>query len=399
MLVQFLVKNHRSIRDEAVISFYATKDKSLDDSLIALDSKKQLLPVIAVYGANAAGKSNLLHAIVTMQSMVTGECSRPPKGESLPWEPFGFRDTDVPVPTHFEAVFIYKGIKYAYGYSFNDKSVVEEYLYHWPNGREALVFSRNERGYEFRENVVEQNVLAGRTPDNRLYLVSSNEWNCPQTEKAFSWFRDCVVTNLAPTVDPLDTLLVMDKSKPQRARVLRELLLADLGISDVQVMKSIAPEIKRIIMMTHRTTDGNGNIAEYQLPLEKESAGTQRFFSRIGSWISVVEQGKLLVIDEIEASMHPLLTRRLVAMIQDTKINTKGAQLLFTTHDTGLLDLSLLRRDQIWFVERDDKCGATVLYALTDFSPRKGENIQKGYLQGRFGAIPFVRDGGAGWEK
>ena len=152
-------------------------------------------------------------------------------------------------------------------------------------------------------------------------------------------------------------------------------------------------------MMTHRTTDGNGNIAEYQLPLEKESAGTQRFFSRIGSWISVVEQGKLLVIDEIEASMHPLLTRRLVAMIQDTKINTKGAQLLFTTHDTGLLDLSLLRRDQIWFVERDDKCGATVLYALTDFSPRKGENIQKGYLQGRFGAIPFVRDGGAGWEK
>lgn len=395
MLVQFLVKNHRSIRDEAVISFYATKDKSLDDSLISMDSKKQLLPVIAVYGANAAGKSNLLHAIATMQSMVIGERSRPQKGESLPWEPFGFCDSSVPEPTHFEAIFIYQGIKYAYGYSFNEKSIIEEYLYHWPNGREALIFSREEKGYEFRENVAEQNVLAGRTPENRLYLVSSNEWNCPQTEKAFSWFRDCVVTNLAPTADPLDTLLVMDKSKTQRARILRELLLADFGICDVQVKKSIAPEIKRIIMMTHRTTDESGNVTEYQLPFEKESTGTQRFFSRIGSWISVVEQGKLLVIDEIEASMHSLLTRRLVEMIQDAKINTKGAQLLFTTHETGLLDLSLLRRDQVWFVERDDKCGETTLYALTDFSPRKGENIQKGYLQGRYGAIPFISDGGA----
>lgn len=127
--------------------------------------------------------------------------------------------------------------------------------------------------------------------------------------------------------------------------------------------------------------------------LEQESVGTQRFFSRIGLWIDAIDSGAVLVVDEIEASMHPFLTRHLIEMIQDQTINPNHAQLIFTTHDTGLLDLKLLRRDQIWFAEKDEKSMQTDIYALTELLPRKEENIARGYLQGRYGAIPFIGGG------
>ena len=187
MLLQFSVTNHRSIKDTAIISLKASTDKSLSDCLISPDEKKQLVPVLALYGANAAGKSNVLHALLLMREMVCGRYAKLLKGESLPQEPFAF--TDQPTqPTSFETIYFYGGIKYAYGFSFDKSKVLTEYLYHWPNGREALVFSREGNGYQFRENVQEQLTLAGRTAENRLYLSSSNEWNCPQTEKAYLWF-------------------------------------------------------------------------------------------------------------------------------------------------------------------------------------------------------------------
>jgi len=131
-------------------------------------------------------------------------------------------------------------------------------------------------------------------------------------------------------------------------------------------------------------------LLQYPLPLEHESAGTQRFFSRIGPWIRTMRRGGILIVDELDASLHPLLTRRLVEMMQDPSINTQGAQLIFTTHNVMLLDLALLRRDQIWFTEKNPGTAATDLFSLWEFSPRKNENIRKGYLQSRFGAIPFL---------
>ncbi|MFR6694484.1 MAG: AAA family ATPase [Dysosmobacter sp.] len=137
MLIQFSIENHRSIKDSAVISFAASKDKSLESYLLHPDEKRALLPAIAIYGANAAGKSNVLHALMTMKDMVVGEAAKISKGQKLPWEPFG----DTTVPTSFEVVFIYQGVRYAYGFSFDAKKIYTEYLYHWPNGREALIFS------------------------------------------------------------------------------------------------------------------------------------------------------------------------------------------------------------------------------------------------------------------
>lgn len=173
------------------------------------------------------------------------------------------------------------------------------------------------------------------------------------------------------------------------------MLYADLGIKDIRITGS---KEEPIISALHTLDTEDGTSKGFWLPLGQESVGTQRFFSRIGMWLAALESGAVLVVDEIESSMHPLLTRHLIEIMQDAAINTNHTQLIFTTHDTGLLDLTLLRRDQIWFAEKDEKTMQTDIYALTEFSPRKGENISKGYLQGRYGAIPFI-GGNAAWAE
>ena len=368
----------------------ATADKSLKECLISPDGKKELVPVMAIYGANAAGKSNMIQALLLMRDMVCGEYAKPLKGAELPWEPFAFTDDKDERPTDFEIIYYYEGTKYAYGYSFNRDRIISEYLYHWPNGREALVFSRDNDKCEFRESIQEQLTLAGRTSENRLYLTSSNEWNCPQTEKAYLWFQRYLRGLIATGVSNNTTLDAIRKGGDNKNRVLEEMMFADLGICDVVLSGT---KEKPTIATVHQLEKADGSKKQYSLLLGQESMGTQRFFSRIGSWIESLEAGAVLVVDEIESSMHPLLTRHLIEMFQDQTINDKHAQLIFTTHDTGLLDLKLLRRDQIWFAEKNEKTMETDIYALTEFSPRKEENIARGYLQGRYGAIPFVGGG------
>ena len=389
MLLQFSITNHRSIKETAIISMKAAADKTMKEVLISPDGKKELVPVMAIYGANAAGKSNVIHALLLMREMVCGSYAKPLKGAELPYEPFAFVDGQTE-PTTFEIIYYYESIKYAYGFSFDKDRIISEYLYHWPNGREALVFSREKDEYEFRESIQEQLTLAGRTSENRLYLTSSNEWNCAQTEKAYLWFQKNLRGLIATGVSNESTIDAIRKGGDGKQRILKEMMLADLGICNV---KLYGTKEKPIISTVHQLTDDSGEKKQYTLLLGQESVGTQRFFSRIGLWMDALNSGAVLVVDEIEASMHPLLTRHLIEMIQDQTTNQNHAQLIFTTHDTGLLDLKLLRRDQIWFAEKDEKTMQTDIYALTEFSPRKEENIARGYLQGRYGAIPFIGGG------
>ncbi len=389
MLLQFSITNHRSIKETAIISMKAAADKTMKEVLISPDGKKELVPVMAIYGANAAGKSNVIHALLLMREMVCGSYAKPLKGAELPYEPFAFVDGQTE-PTTFEIIYYYESIKYAYGFSFAKDRIISEYLYHWPNGREALVFSREKDEYEFRESIQEQLTLAGRTSENRLYLTSSNEWNCAQTEKAYLWFQKNLRGLIATGVSNESTIDAIRKGGDGKQRILKEMMLADLGICNVELSGT---KEKPIISTVHQLTDDSGEKKQYTLLLGQESVGTQRFFSRIGLWMDALNSGAVLVVDEIEASMHPLLTRHLIEMIQDQTTNQNHAQLIFTTHDTGLLDLKLLRRDQIWFAEKDEKTMQTDIYALTEFSPRKEENIARGYLQGRYGAIPFIGGG------
>lgn len=389
MLLQFSVTNHRSIKNTAVISMKAAADKCMKECLITPDGKKKIVPVMAIYGANAAGKSNVIHALLLMREMVCGNYAKPLKGEELPYEPFAFVDEQIE-PTALEVIYYYEGIKYAYGFSFNNERIISEYLYHWPNGREALIFNREKDQYEFRESVQEQLTLAGRTSENRLYLTSSNEWNCVQTENAYLWFQKNLCGLVATGISNEITIDAIRKGGEKKQRIVKEMMLADLGISDIELSGT---KEKPIISTVHQIVNADGKRKQYTLLLGQESVGTQRFFSRIGLWMDAMNSGAVLVVDEIEASMHPMLTRHLIEMLQDQNSNKNHAQLIFTTHDTGLLDLKLLRRDQIWFAEKDERNMQTDIYALTEFSPRKEENISRGYLQGRYGAIPFIRGG------
>ena len=398
MLVQFSVTNYRSIKDKAILSLLAGTDKVHAGDLINANGKKSLVPVAAMYGANASGKSNVLMAMHTMQDMITGASAQLLKEKRLPHDPFMFSESTQSTPTTFEVIFYYGGIKYAYSFSYNAKQILTEDLHHWPNGREALIFSRDKDKYEFRENISEQMILAGRTPDNRLYLVSSNEWNAPQTERAYKWF----IEKLLPydEHEPLDNTIAAVKDpvqNPIRDRIIKELLLADLGITDIGVVDDPKYADKTQVLLVHKIVDET-KPTRFPLPLEQESKGTRRFFAHIGHWILALEKGGVLLVDEIEASLHPMMTRRFVEMIQNPAMNKNHAQLIFTTHDVMLLDLSLLRRDQIWFTDKDPRTLATELFSLWDFSVRKGENIRKGYLQGRFGAIPFL-GGEAQWQE
>ena len=399
MLQQFSVTNHRSIRERTTISLLATRDSSLRDCILSPDEtqrasrsasrpygSKALVPVLALYGANAAGKSNLIHALLLMRSFVAGEHARPLKDAPLPQEPFAFTEGNS-LPTTLEVIYYFEGIKYAYGFSFDRKKIIEEYLYHWPNGREALIFSRTGNNYQFRENISEQQTLAGRTPENRLYLVSSNEWNCPQTAKAYLWFTRKLSDLSGETLSFDQTLAALKQGENLKGKILHEMLVADLGIVDIRISDS--SDIPQITMV-HQLQTAEGDVKQYPLLLSQESQGKQRFFSAIGFWSPAPEKGGVLIVDEIEASLHPLLTRHLIETIQDKSVNRNQAQLIFTTHDVGLLDQNLLRRDQIWFAQKDEKTAETEIYALTDFSPRKSENISRGYLQGRYGAIPFI---------
>lgn len=395
MLLQFSVTNHRSIRNCATISMSATSDKSLSDCILTPDEKKKILPVLALYGANAAGKSNLLHAMLLMDEMVAGAYAKPLKDDPLPYEPFAFTEENAE-PTKLEVIYYYEGVKYAYGFSYDRTHVIDEYLYSWPKGREALVFERKGQEFTFKTNVREQKNLAKRTPDNRLYLVTSNEWNLPQTADAYLWFTRKLTALMEDAGDYEKTIAAMENSAANKKKILKEMMVADLGIVGIEVS---GKNESLVVRTTHQTRRKDGTIKEYSLLLGQESNGTRRFFSRIGSWLGVLEDGGVLIVDEIEASMHPLLTKHLVQCMQDSTINTKGAQLIFTTHDTGLLDQSLLRRDQVWFAEKNEETAETDIYALVEFSPRKDESILNGYLQGRYGAIPFISGGDIVWQE
>lgn len=394
MLVQFDVKNYRSLKDTVTLSMLAGTDSSHENDLIRIDEKKRLVPVAAIYGANAAGKSNLLLAMQTMQDMITGNSAQLLKDKKLPYDPFSFTQDASLSPTEFGMIYYYDGIKYAYHFSYDENEILSEDLYHWPKGREALVFSREKDQYEFRENEKEQMVLAGRTPKNKLYLVSSNEWNSPQTELAYHWFTEKLLQYDDQSIPDVTINAVRQRTNnPIRRKIIEELCLADLGIMDVGVTdNNIAGEENPVVLMVHKTENEKA-VEKFPLPLERESKGTRRFFSRIGPWVLALEKGGIMFVDELEASMHPLLTRRLVEMMQNPDINKNKAQLIFTTHDAMLLDLTLLRRDQIWFADKEPNSLTTELFSLWDFSVRKDENVRKGYLQGRYGAIPFLGGG------
>jgi hypothetical protein len=418
MLIEFRVENHRSIRNEQALTMKAGRVGAPDDprprDVDGLDTR--LLPVTALYGANASGKSNLLAALDFMWEAIVRSHWFWPPDVGIPRAPFAW-GSQTSAPSLFEVTFVQEGTRYQYGFVADDERFLEEWLFAWPTGRKQTWFEREGDDFSFGEHLRGENRLIQQvTRPNALFLSAAAQHRHEQLADVHRWFqaiRTLNVNRRRPGVladsgperwlrqvfegEGRQLSLFGDDSPVDHAfESVRDLLrAADVGIVDIKLQyrdddigaRRLRRRLPRVLVRHRSTAD------DAWLPFDEESHGTQTLFRLAPFLLHALHYGSLLAIDELEASLHPLLALQLVRQFNDPRTNPRNAQLLFTTHDTNLLGTELgepvLRRDQIWLTEKDDE-GATCLYPLTDYKPRKAENLERGYLQGRFGAIPFL---------
>ncbi|MHB1678683.1 MAG: AAA family ATPase [Sulfuriferula sp.] len=413
MLLEFRIRNFRSIRDELVVSFVATKDKKLADTHListGITNLPHLLRSAVVYGPNASGKSTLLLALQFMRAVVAESASIMQPGQAFNVQPFRLDRDYVRQPTEFEMTFLLGGVRHQYGFSLTPERIISEWLLVYRTAKPQQWFSRKfdeqtqSSNYEFSTHLSGPRKLWEETTrPNALFLSTAAQLNSELLGPIFRWLVEHPVyfpAGLSPLPDLTTQLLQTDEG---RRSVSDFLVSADISISDVLTVSrpgfqqnlmfgpdgaKFSREEREMLMpqFVHNTKHGSA-----VFELHEESQGTQRLYTLIAPVLDVLKQGRLLIVDELDSSLHPLLVRRLVRMFQQPETNPKGAQLLFSTHDTSLLDRTLFRRDQIWFTEKDQD-QATRLYSLSDFSPRETEAWEKGYLTGRYGAVPFFSD-------
>lgn len=400
MLIQFSAENYLSLKEKVVLSMLASNDTEHTEHLIASQKKEAYLKSAVIYGANASGKSNVLNAFWFMVNYVLTSHEKQ-LHKSIDRVPFKFDKAMLEKPSDFEVIFTVDDIRYAYGFSATDKEVVEEYLYYYPNGRQAIIFERkNTNEYRFTVDVDEQMTLRDRTSANKLYLSVASNWNYKKVVPAFKWFASCKILTKNSVADAYGVDAEQLRDDEYRSVIAAMLRVADFGIQSLQIRE--VENIRRLakteeaygnIDAIHLVQDEEGNTHPFALNMTEESDGTNSYFKLIGIIKKVLDTGGLLVADEMDAHLHPLLTKHLVMLFNSEAYNPKGAQLIFTSHNTNLLDLDVFRRDQIWFTEKDEKYVATELFSLYDFSVRKDAKVEKGYLIGRYGAIPFIKEG------
>lgn len=412
MLIQFSVTNYSSLREETILSMSAGTGREHAERIFEQNGEK-ILPVAAIYGPNAAGKSNIFKALTAAIITVRTSSSRQ-INDKMPWiVPFLFDQTSNMKPTKFDIIFTTKKSKYQYGFSSDINKIYEEYLYEYKSSRPSMIFERIEGDiYQFtKQNEKLLKTYEDKNTSNKLFLATATAWNCDLTKDAYMWFAEAIDTYNELSINNPEHLLQLeaagDEAKPFMHSLLRnaDLHIADYTIHSKPIEKPIefpipleikfpadaAPMAKQIEISTIHEIGSKEDRAIYKLPLEAESEGTQKLIFWGPLIKGALEKGKTLVVDEFDNSLHPLLMDYLIELFNSKESNPNGAQLIFNTHDVNTLSLEKFRRDQIYFVERDSNTGVTELYSLDEFSARKTENIQKGYLLGRYGAIPFIR--------
>lgn len=423
MLIEFSATNFRSIRETQVLSMAASKyfkemeeDNCFDSGVEGLP---KLLRSAAIYGPNASGKSNLLSALAFMQYMVVSSAKEVQEGEDIKVVPFRLDTSSINKESEFEVIFIEDSVRYQYGFALNRKRVLREWLIAYPKGRAQRWFDReynqatDEDIYEFGPNF-----LGGRlrqdwrktTRSNALFLSVAVQFNNEQLRPVFNWFqkrlRVIQQSHFAETLAPGYTAHLC-AAETSKIKVTEFLNSADLSIADIRVdkkefshedlPKSMPVELKELLRkemegkevfdlkFMHKNIETGVDVP---FNIEEESDGTRNLFAFAGPWLDVLTNNKVLFVDEIDSSLHPLVVHQLVRLLHKAE---GTAQLVFTTHDTTILGRDILRRDQVWFIEKG-KTSASKLFSLSDFKVRENEAIERGYLRGRYGAIPYIEE-------
>jgi AAA15 family ATPase/GTPase len=416
MLLEFRTNNFRSLRDEQVLSMVASTDKTLLDThaqATGLKAAPHVLRSAVVYGANASGKSNLVKALQYMRGVVLESATLQPGQTFDRLQPFKLDTISSTQPTAFEVTFILAGVRYQYGFAMNSQRIVSEQLLVYKAFKPQRWFARHfdaESGkdvYEFGPSFKgAKNLWEGATRPNALFLSVAVQLNSEALRQVFGWFANRLVIFNDQSPLSLHFSVQMLKQEAQRKAISEFLRAADISIADIEVAtkqamvhaikfdlstgkreEAVSEQAVDEVRFHHITEHGKA-----VFDLMDESSGTQKLLLLTGPILDILNKGLTLVVDELDTSLHTLLVQALVRLFHRPDVNTGGAQLIFTTHDTSLLDAyGLFRRDQIWFVEKHwDQ--SSLLYSLLNFSPRKNEALERGYLQGRYGALPFLRD-------
>lgn len=427
MLLEFFAENFRSFREGQVLDLRACALSDLPEIVrhppgLKSDSRG-VLPAIAVFGANASGKSSLFMAADFMRAAVLGSASSAVEGAGVleRVSTFRFDPSRRRGPVTFRVEFLLDAVRHQYGFTLqprrvNDKltRVASEWLRSWPHGRERDIFLRGDAVGPNREGrwwVSEDGFHGGhrlaadlfeQTRDDVLFLSLASQRNHPSAKAVVAWFNDAFSTASSPGRPSTERQAMADASF--LAYLGRLLRAADTGIERVEVTYDKAEEeavagyydnlrvpfpidVREFFTIStfHRDSDGR----ETPLKLAEESSGTQRLFDLAGPIYDALRHGRCLWVDELDTAMHHWLVRTLIRLFQDPASNPNGAQLLFTTHDAAVMDPTLLRRDQIWIVEKDAAQGSQ-LYSLADIDdkPRKGQPLYKSFLSGRYGGVP-----------
>ncbi len=404
MLLEFSCSNHKSIRDEVLFSMLAGKDTSHEDKTEEFAGVK-ILKSAVIYGANGSGKSNLIDAISFVRDLVINSVkNQPGQGiRQVPHKLDGYEKEST-----YKMQFVTEGVRYVFGLTLKNMLVMEEYLYYFPSGRQTKIFERNgdtfTAGSKFRGKF---NSCKDVLKPNRLLLsCAANFSSVKEAENAFSFFRDELVIYAAGKQDNWMKYSLYQINTDEKVKKAVITLLDELGtgIKDIRVTIDkkkletsqlpafLSDEFKN--MLLQRDVDAISakviyNEFETDLMTE-ESVGVRKLFSMLCPLLDIMMNGKVLVCDELEASLHESLVFELIKLFVNVRTE-KFAQLIFTTHETGLLNLDLFRRDQIWFTEMKGSDRSTDLFSLAEIkNVRKEDNFGKGYIAGKYGAIPML---------
>ena len=426
MIIEFSVENYLSFKEKSTLSMVASSDKKLPTNVFENPKGENvdLLKSSVIYGANASGKSNFIEALTYFVWFMRTSSTGGRKGKLTGLTPFKLEKSCRSKPSNFELIFLLDGVRYIYGFSADNSKIHTENLFFYPKGQKSLLFERvrtsKKSKYKFGTSYWKGSgkSLINQVRENALFLSVAAQFNNPIATKIIDWFdlnlREVNVSS-STSAERMYTSRHSTKNSAFKNEILLFLKQADFGIVDFNIslvplkdkfssdemsetFKGF-PEIFRNQIedaeIDEITTLHKGIEGSVSLDFSEESDGTMKFYALAGPINYSLKNGSILLADELGMRLHPLLSRWIIELFHSTKTNPKGAQLIFTTHDTSLLDQSLFRRDQVWFTEKNEE-GSSELYSLWDFKkenskkPRNEENINKGYLAGRYGGIPII---------
>lgn len=405
MLLRFGVANVRSIYQYAEVNLMAStaiKDRGCDLIQWA-EGGAEILPVAILYGANASGKTSLYAAMGILKTHVTQSFTRRQATDGIERPYFALDSNAANEPSQLDCDFTVDGVRYHFGFAYNDDRYLREWLHSYPEGYKRVLYERNDMSVEFGNSLRGHNAkLKELIRPNALFLSVAAQGAHLQLTPVYRFFAESVFGLTAHLDDRRTQSLI---GKDPDARMIGLLRSADVGISGVRVVDSEGEPIQQVlsddpeedskpvgktgknvrVQFAHCNRTGNA----IYLDFVQESRGTRRLAALLTRVLEALDDGALVFIDEIDASLHTLLSSELIKLFSNSATNPHGAQLIATTHDTHLLQSNVLRRDQIWFVEKDG-FGESRAFPLTDIRTRNTDNLEKGYLEGRFGAVPYA---------